>query len=102
MENLTTKVDNDMRFVVKRSGNKVPYMVDKIENAVLKAMNSVGNVDEEMAEKIARGRLNKFFKETTLLNQSFIRDNKKTVSQFLKESNPDLKVTDFKRYSLSI
>jgi ribonucleoside-diphosphate reductase beta chain len=54
MENLTTKVDNDMRFVVKRSGNKVPYMVNKIENAVLKAMNSVGNVDEEMAEKIAR------------------------------------------------
>jgi len=54
MENLTTKVDNEMRFVVKRSGNKVPYMVDKIENAVLKAMNSVGNVDEEMAEKIAR------------------------------------------------
>ena len=44
----------------------------------------------------------KFFKETTLLNQAFIRDNKKTVSQFLKESNPDLKVTDFKRYSLSI
>ncbi len=54
MENLTTKVDNDMRFVVKRSGNKVPYMVDKIEKAVLKAMNSVGNIDEEMAEKIAR------------------------------------------------
>ena len=54
MENLITKVDNDMRFVVKRSGNKVPYMVDKIEKAVLKAMNSVGSVDEEMAEKIAR------------------------------------------------
>ena len=56
----------------------------------------------EMAEKIAKGRLNKFFKETTLINQSFIRDNKKTVGQFLKETNPDLKVTDFKRYSLSI
>ncbi len=56
----------------------------------------------EMAEKIAKGRLNKFFKETTLVNQSFIRDNKKSVGQFLKETNPDLKVTDFKRYSLSI
>ena len=33
----------------------------------------------EMAEKIAKGRLNKFFKETTLINQAFIRDNKKTV-----------------------
>ena len=56
----------------------------------------------EMAEKIAMGRLNKFFKETTLINQAFIRDNKKTVGQFLKESNPDLMVTDFKRHSLSI
>ena len=56
----------------------------------------------EMAEKIAMGRLNKFFKETTLLNQAFIRDNKKTVQQFLKDSDPDLSVTDFKRISLSI
>ena len=56
----------------------------------------------EMAEKIAKGRLNKFFKETTLINQVFIRDNKKTVGQFLKETNPDLMVTDFKRYSLSV
>jgi elongation factor Ts len=56
----------------------------------------------EMAEKIAMGRLNKFFKETTLMNQSFIRDNKKTVQQFLKETSPDLSVTDFKRISLSI
>ena len=38
-----------------------------------------------MAEKIAKGRLNKFFKETTLLNQAFVRDNKKSVKQFLHE-----------------
>ena len=56
----------------------------------------------EMADKIAKGRLNKFFKETTLVNQAFIRDNKKSVGQFLKESDPDLMVTSFKRYSLSI
>jgi len=56
----------------------------------------------EMAEKIAMGRLNKFFKESTLLNQAFIRDNKKSVQQFLKETSPDLSVTDFKRISLSI
>ena len=56
----------------------------------------------EMAEKIAKGRLNKFFKETTLVNQVFVRDNKKTVGQFLKEINPNLKVTDFKRCSLSV
>jgi elongation factor Ts len=55
----------------------------------------------EMAEKIAKGRLNKFFKENTLLNQAFIKDNKKSVAQYLKDQDGDLTVTDFKRASLS-
>ena len=54
----------------------------------------------DIADKIAQGRLNKFFKESTLLNQAFIKDGKKTVSQFLKETDPDLTVTEFKRYQL--
>jgi elongation factor Ts len=56
----------------------------------------------EMAEKIAQGRLGKFFKENTLLNQEFIRDNKKTVKQFLQDTDKELTVTAFKRISLSI
>lgn len=56
---------------------------------------------EEMAEKIAQGRLNKFFKESTLLNQAFIKDSKKSVDQYLKEQSGDLTVTEFKRISLS-
>lgn len=56
----------------------------------------------EMAEKIAQGRLKKFFKETTLLNQQFIKDNKQTVQGFLKSQNADLTVTNFKRISLSV
>jgi elongation factor Ts len=55
----------------------------------------------EMAEKIAMGRLNKFFQENTLLSQQFIRDNKLTVEQFLSSSEKGLTVTDFKRFSLS-
>ena len=55
----------------------------------------------EMAEKIAQGRLNKFFKESTLLNQDFIKDGKKSVKQYLQESDKELTVTSFKRYSLS-
>lgn len=56
---------------------------------------------EEMLEKIARGKLNKFFKESTLLNQAFIKENKKSVSQYLKEIDSNLTVTAFKRHSLS-
>lgn len=54
----------------------------------------------EMAEKIAQGRLNKFFKENTLLSQAFIKDNKKSVQQFLNDTEKDLTVTDFKRVTL--
>ncbi|MBE0650198.1 MAG: elongation factor Ts [Bacteroidales bacterium] len=56
---------------------------------------------EDMLEKIALGKLNKFFKESTLLNQAFIKDSKKSVDQYLKEYNKELTVTDFKRVALA-
>ncbi|MGM0477606.1 MAG: translation elongation factor Ts [Bacteroidota bacterium] len=55
----------------------------------------------DLAEKIAQGRLNKFFKENTLLSQAFVRDNKKNVQQFLDETASGLTVTAFKRFALS-
>ncbi len=55
----------------------------------------------EMAEKIAQGRLNKFFKENTLLSQSFVRDNKQTVEQFLNSTQNGLTVIEYQRLSLS-
>jgi elongation factor Ts len=55
---------------------------------------------EEMVEKIAQGKLNKFFKENTLMHQDFIRDNKKTVAQYIKEIDTDLQVTKFYRLQL--
>ena len=55
----------------------------------------------DMAEKIAMGRLNKFMKENTLLNQEFIKDGKMTVSQYMKSADKDLTATGFIRFSLS-
>jgi elongation factor Ts len=55
---------------------------------------------EEMLEKIATGKLTKFFKDNTLLNQDFVRDTKKTVRQFMAENDKDLRVTGFKRRML--
>jgi elongation factor Ts len=57
---------------------------------------------EDMLEKIAQGKLAKFFKESTLLNQEFIKDNKMTIKQYLQSASKDLTVTDFKRYSLNL
>lgn len=55
---------------------------------------------EKMLDRIAEGRLNKFFKEKTLLNQQFVRDNKKSVQQYLSEVEKGLTVTDFKHVTL--
>ncbi len=56
---------------------------------------------EEMLEKIALGKLNKFYKESTLLNQEFIKDNKKSIRQYLDETEKGLIATGFKRISLA-
>jgi len=55
---------------------------------------------EEMLEKIALGRLNKFFQESTLLSQKFVKNNDVTVDQYLKSLDKELTVTGFKHISL--
>ncbi len=56
---------------------------------------------EDMVEKIAQGKLNKFYKDSTLLNQEYFIDNKMSVRQFLQSVEKDLTVSALKRYSLS-
>ncbi len=55
---------------------------------------------EAMLEKISLGRLNKFYKESTLLNQAFVKDNKMNVGAYLKTFDKDLTVTEFKHVKL--
>ena len=55
---------------------------------------------EEMLEKIAQGKLNRFYKDNTLLNQEFVKDSSKSVKQFLDSVSKDLTVTSFKRVQL--
>ena len=58
------------------------------------------NLQENMIQNIAKGRMNKFFKENCLLNQEYIQDSKITVSEYLKQADKDLEIVDFKRFSL--
>jgi elongation factor Ts len=55
---------------------------------------------EEMLEKIALGRLNKFFAENTLLSQKFVKNNDQTVDQYLKSLDKELTVTAFRHVAL--
>ncbi len=55
---------------------------------------------ENLVEKIAMGKLGKFYKESTLLNQAYVKDNKMDVRGYVKSVDKDLEVTDFKHVKL--
>jgi elongation factor Ts len=86
-----------------------PVAVDKddVDKTMLERELEIGREQarnegkpDAMIEKIAQGKLNKFYNESTLLNQTFIKDEKKTIRQLLKEVDPALTVTAFRRYKL--
>ena len=58
------------------------------------------HLPEQMIQNIAKGRLGKFLKEVCLLNQEDIMDAKKTVREVLAAADPELKIVDFKRFTL--
>jgi len=55
---------------------------------------------ENMIEKIAQGKLNKFFKDNTLVHQIYVKDNSKTIAQYLDSVSKGLAVADFRRVSI--
>ncbi len=55
---------------------------------------------EAMLDNIAKGKLNRFFKDNTLVNQDFIKDSKLSVAQYVKSIDPKLEVTGFERVAL--
>jgi elongation factor Ts len=70
------------------------------ELEIAKAQILAEGKPENMVEKIAAGKLNKFFKESTLLPQAFVKDNTKTVAQYLDSVSKGLTVAEFKRVSI--
>ena len=55
---------------------------------------------EEMLDKIAQGKLKRFFKDNTLIHQAFIKDSKQTVSQYLSSFSSETKITSYSRVSI--
>jgi elongation factor Ts len=80
--------------------NQVPPNIIEKEIEIGKDQARREGKPEEILEKIALGKLNKFYKEKTLLNQEFIKDNKKSILQYLQENDKELTVTGFLRYGL--
>lgn len=64
------------------------------------AEQKMANMPEAMIQNIANGRMNKFYKESCLLNQEYIQDSKLSVADYLKAADKELTVVTFKRFTL--
>lgn len=86
-----------------------PVAIDKdgVSNEIVEREIAVGKEQalaegkpENIVEKIAMGKLNKFYQDNTLLNQPFVKDSSKKVAEILKEVDSNLTVADFKRVNI--
>jgi elongation factor Ts len=82
------------------SEKEIPQAIIDKEIEIGKELAIKEGKNPELAEKIATGKLNKFFKENTLMKQEYIGESKKTVSEFIAEQDKDLNVLEFKRFAL--
>lgn len=102
--------DDDAKNVAMQTAAMAPVAVDKEgvtqemldrELEIAREQIRQEGKPEDMVEKIAQGKIGKFYKESTLLNQEYIKDNKMDIRKYLQGLDKDLTVTEFKRYSLA-
>lgn len=77
-----------------------PEVIEK-ELAIAKEKFRLEGKPEAMLDKIAQGALQKFFQDSTLLNQVYVKDGKITIREFLAQNDKGLTVTAFDRYTLN-
>lgn len=102
-------IDEIGKFVAMQIAAMNPIAVDKegVDADTISREIEIGKEQaraegkpEEMLEKIAQGKLTKFYKESTLLNQEFINDSKMSVKDYIQKADKELTVTEFKRLQL--
>lgn len=82
------------------SGDDVPEEIRTREFEIGREQAIAEGKPEKIVDKIAQGKLQKFFKENTLLSQPFVKDNSKTVQQLLKDFDANLTVKAFRRVAI--
>lgn len=80
----------------------IPANVKEKELEIARDKAREAGKPENLLDRIAEGALQKFYKESTLLQQEYVKDAKKTIEQFLKENDKELQVTAFKRVTLNV
>ena len=80
----------------------VPQKVINSELEIARDKALQAGKPENMLDRIAQGALQKFYKESTLMQQEFVKDASLTIDQYLKKQDKDLTATDFKRVTLNV
>nr|PZN48312.1 MAG: elongation factor Ts [Bacteroidota bacterium] len=80
--------------------NSVDKSIIEKELEIARAQIIAEGKPANMVDKIAQGKLQKFFRESTLLHQAFVKDNSKTVAQYLESVSKGLTVAEFRRVSI--
>ncbi|MBK8848059.1 MAG: elongation factor Ts [Bacteroidetes bacterium] len=102
-------IDDIARNVAMQTAAMNPVAIDKgdVDTKMLERELEIGRdvarnegKPEEMVEKIAQGKLNKFYQESTLLNQAYIKEDKQTVRQYLTSIDKDLTISAMKRVQI--
>jgi elongation factor Ts len=92
-----------MNPVAVDAGSVPASVISREKDIVMEQMRQdpkMSGKSEEMLGKIVEGKLNSFFKESTLTAQAFVKDSSKTVGDYLKSIDPQLKVIEFKRVAV--
>lgn len=106
-QNVDAKVAKDIAMQIAAMSpvaidkDSVPAEVVAKELEIAKEKFRLEGKPDAMLDKIAQGALNKWFSESTLLNQAYVKDAKITIKEFLSQSDKGLTVTSFDRYSVT-
>ncbi|MDD2246864.1 MAG: translation elongation factor Ts [Proteiniphilum sp.] len=84
------------------TAEEIPADIKEKELEIAREKAREAGKPENLLDRIAEGSLQKFYKESTLLQQEYVKDPKKNIEQFLKENDKELTVTLFKRVSLTV
>jgi len=106
-ENVNSQVAKDVAMQIAAMSpiavdkESVPQSVAEKELEIAKEKARLDGKPEAMLDRIAQGALVKFYKESTLLEQTFVKDGKISVADYLNQAEKGLTVTQFDRYSLN-
>ena len=106
-ENVDADVSKDIAMQVAAmnpiavTSDQIPQELKDTEMQIARDKAREAGKPEQILDRIAEGSLQKFFKDTALLQQDYVKDTKLSIEEFLKQSDKELTVTEFKRVSLN-